>query len=87
MPLTGQITDIAPDVRIYFLELLSNISTVCARSGDSFYIATYYIKWVTTPWTDGTMLVSLFVQNKLTNAQLGLYLNPKSWLLSENHPF
>ena len=24
----------------------------CPRSSDSFYIVTYYIKWVTTSWTD-----------------------------------
>ena len=25
--------------------------TVCPRSSDSFYVVTYYIKWVTTSWT------------------------------------
>ena len=30
-------------------------STVCPRSGDPFYVVTYYIKWVTTSWTDGTI--------------------------------
>jgi len=25
--------------------------TVCLRSGDPFYIVTYYIKWLTTSWT------------------------------------
>ena len=29
-------------------------STVCPRSSDPFYIVTYYIKWVTTSWTDGS---------------------------------
>ena len=29
--------------------------TVCPRSSDPFYIATYYIKWVTTSWTDGNI--------------------------------
>ena len=27
--------------------------TVCPGSSDSFYIVTYYMKWVTTSWTDG----------------------------------
>ena len=26
-------------------------STVCPRSSDPFYKASYYIKWVTTSWT------------------------------------
>ena len=25
--------------------------THCPRSSDPFYMVTYYIKWVTTPWT------------------------------------
>ena len=29
--------------------------TVCPRSNDPFYIVTYYIKWVTTSWTDGIL--------------------------------
>ena len=28
-------------------------STVCPRSSDPFYIVTYYIKLVTTSWTEG----------------------------------
>ena len=27
-------------------------STVCPRSSDPFYKASYYKKWVTTSWTD-----------------------------------
>jgi len=27
-------------------------NTVCPRSSDQFYVVTYYIKWVTTSWTD-----------------------------------
>ena len=30
------------------------LRTVCPRSSDPFHIVTYYIKWVTTSWTDGT---------------------------------
>ena len=26
--------------------------TICPKSSDPFYIVTYYIKWVTTSWTD-----------------------------------
>ena len=29
------------------------LDTVCPRSSDQFYIVTYYMKWVTTSWTDG----------------------------------
>ena len=28
-------------------------NTVCPKSSDPFCIVTYYIKWVTTSWTDG----------------------------------
>ena len=27
-----------------------------SKSIDPFYIVTYYIKWVTTSWTDGTFI-------------------------------
>ena len=27
--------------------------TICPRSSGPFYIASYYIKWVTSSWTDG----------------------------------
>ena len=30
-------------------------TTVCPRSSDPFYVVNYYIKWVTTIWTDGTV--------------------------------
>ena len=29
--------------------------TVCPRSSDPIYIVTYYIKWVTASWTDGSL--------------------------------
>ena len=28
---------------------------VCPGSSDPFYIVAFYIKWVTTSWTDGIM--------------------------------
>ena len=28
-------------------------TTVCPRSSDPFYMVTYYMKWVSTTWTDG----------------------------------
>ena len=31
--------------------------TVCPGSSDPFYIVTYYIKWVTTSWTHGMLVV------------------------------
>ena len=33
-----------------------NPAIVCRRSFDPFYIVTYYLKWVKTSWTDGTIL-------------------------------
>ena len=33
---------------------ISSILTMCPRSSDPFYIVTYYIKLVTTSWTDST---------------------------------
>ena len=40
---------------IYFVGIID--TTVCPRSCDPFYIVTYYIKWVTTSWTDGRTLI------------------------------
>ena len=31
-------------------------STICPRSSDPIYIVTYYIKWVTTSWTDHKLI-------------------------------
>ena len=33
--------------------VLFSFYTVCPKSSDPFYIVTYYIKWVTSSWTDG----------------------------------
>ena len=30
--------------------------TACQRSSTPLYIVTYYIKWVTTSWTDGMII-------------------------------
>ena len=35
------------------------ILTVCQGISDPIYIVTYYIKWVTTSWTDGTLVPTL----------------------------
>ena len=35
----------------------SKVYTVCPRSSDPFYIVTYYIKWVTTSWTDSNIII------------------------------
>ena len=32
---------------------LISLATICPGSSDPFFIVTYYIKWVTTSWTDG----------------------------------
>ena len=34
-----------------------NRFTICPRSRDSFYIVSYYIKWITTSWTHSTMIL------------------------------
>ena len=36
---------------------MNNFDTVCPRSSDPFQIVTYYIKWVTTSWTDSILTV------------------------------
>ena len=33
------------------------VCTLCPRSSDPFHIVTYYVKWVTISWTDGSMLI------------------------------
>ena len=38
---------------LLFYMKTSICSTVCPRSSDPFYTVTYYIKWITTSWTDG----------------------------------
>ena len=39
--------------KMLFLNLNTILTpyTICPRSSDSFYIVSYYIKWVTTSWT------------------------------------
>ena len=32
---------------------MKDFSTVCPRSNATFYVVTYFKKWVTTSWTDG----------------------------------
>ena len=41
--------------------------TVCPRSSDPFYIVSYYIKWVTTSWTD-----SIVSHLRKPNWQIGI---------------
>jgi len=56
MPKTDQITrDYSTYTYAPSSELPSNLSTICPRSSDPFYIVSYYIKWVTTSWTHSTM--------------------------------
>ena len=38
--------------------------TVCSRSSDPFCIVTYYIKWVTTSWTDGRIYDDIIVEQR-----------------------
>ena len=38
------------------MKQLKIVNTVCPRSSDPFYI-TYYLKWVTTSWTDGIFVL------------------------------
>ena len=43
-------TMVMVDILSLLLEAPTEICTVCPRSSDPFYIATYYTKWVTTSW-------------------------------------
>ena len=43
-------------VQIVIHVVLKCKSTVSPRSSDPFYIVTYYIKWVTTSWTDSNTI-------------------------------
>ena len=38
-------------VWVFLICVYFSVSTVWPKSNDSFYIAAYYIKWVTTSWT------------------------------------
>ena len=38
------------------LDEVGYLTTVCPRSSATFYIVTYYIKWVTTSWTYSTYI-------------------------------
>ena len=59
---------------LFFLLSLFNLlklRTICPRSSDQFYVLSYYIKWVTTFWTDGTMSpYFLFYTNQIICQQL-----------------
>ena len=44
------------------------VCTVCPRSNDPFYIVSYYIRWLTTSWTDGIVkTMSNNFSNELRN--------------------
>ena len=51
--------------------------TICPRSSDPFYIVTYYSKWATTSWTDGTYNAMLRIRIVTFSA-----LDPKCVLLA-----
>ena len=44
---------------------------VCPRSSDLFYVVTYYIKWVTTSWTDS---IKSILNNNHANNCIALVL-------------
>ena len=46
--------------------------TVCQRSSDPLYIVTYYIKWVTTSWTDGIFYIPSAVEQMEKNCSNSL---------------
>ena len=51
-----------------FRQFATGIATVCVPgSSDPFYIATSYIKWVTTSWTHGTLIFLVIFQAGLEN--------------------
>ena len=49
---------------------MSNL-TICPRSSDPFYIASYYIKWVTTSWTHSIYFIFLLEATKKNNLDWG----------------
>ena len=53
----------------YIQYILHIIHTACPRNSDQFYIVTYYIKWVTTSWTDSTRLARSY---GLTEGQIAV---------------
>ena len=69
-------------VRLH-LTLSSSVSllhTVCPGSSDPFYIVTYYIKWVTTSWTDS--IVSNYINwvKTWTDNTQSLGIENKIWV-------
>ena len=43
--------------RLHALQIRQEVQgTICPISNDPFYLVTYYIKWVTTSWTEGIVL-------------------------------
>ena len=49
--------------------------TVCPRSSDRFYIVTYYIKCVTTPWTHSITFRSSVFKVLRINSNLSLTIS------------
>ena len=43
------------------------IYILCPRSSDQFYIGAYYIKWVTTSWTNSRIQPQMFTWQTLTS--------------------
>ena len=60
--------------------------TVCPRSGDPFYVVSYYIKWLNTSWTHNMYFFSPYQENKNKNIAIKHYfvfakrLNPPQCL-------
>ena len=73
------------------MRLISFTPTLCPRSLDPFYDATYYIKWVKTSWTYSIMN-KFYVSKKSCPILYCILrnLDKTSWtygILWSNHPF
>ena len=51
-------------LRVFF----SHKYTICPRSSDSFYIISYYIKWVTASWTYSSSVILYDWNSKITGS-------------------
>ena len=63
----------------YPLLLHTDEHTVCLRSSYSFYIVSYYIKWVATSWTYSILENHLLMNEPRAKARSGQFLIYPGW--------
>ena len=61
-------------LRTSTLSFFSGNNNVWPKSSDPFYIVTYYIKWVTTSWTGGTLQVYKAISTRGPRDDLLLFI-------------